>query len=145
MLHKYSYTGISTICKTNKSTWHIKCFFTFWCSYEKRKNYDYKVKFANWQNNCSCIRIYIVEARPEHFGVKSTYANQHVNVVYFFTWTNTRDYWNENWVMTLLRLYTCRFIIDFRNSTIIVWDFRHPILQLLRHLSSRTRHKYNLS
>lgn len=78
MLHKYSYTGISTICKTNKITWHIKSF-----SYEKRKNYDYKVKFANWQNNCSCIHIYIVEARSEQFGVKSTYANQHVNVVYF--------------------------------------------------------------
>lgn len=29
------------------------------------------------------IRIYIVEARSEEFGVKSTYANQHVNVVYF--------------------------------------------------------------
>lgn len=41
------------------------------------------MKFANWQNNCSCIRIYIVEARSEEFGVKSTYANQHVNVVYF--------------------------------------------------------------
>lgn len=27
--------------------------------------------------------LYIVEARSEEFGVKSTYANQHVNVVYF--------------------------------------------------------------
>lgn len=84
MLHKYSYTGISTICKTNKSTWHIKSFLHFDVHTKKGK-----IMTTKWNLRiCKIIvhvytHLYSWSYRSEQFGVKSTYANQHVNVVYF--------------------------------------------------------------